>query len=143
VHLHFNQRDVDYFNASDYSLLLFVGDLVNYRSTRLLLMGDMLGRLTKPVYMIPGNHDGTSILQLLAEITDQSWLRNLSHVGSHNRVRLMTTGLSRLTLCGYSLHPFEFGNIRFDVIAARPHAMGGGKLSFPRQIKRDYGVASM
>ena len=32
VHLHFNQFDVDYFNTSNYDLILFVGDLTNYRS---------------------------------------------------------------------------------------------------------------
>ena len=143
VHLHFNQHDVSYFNSSDYNLLLFVGDLVNYRSTQILSMGQLLGQLNKPVYLIPGNHDGTSLLQLLAEVTDQTWLRQLSSLGSDRRVSLMNAGLSSLHVCGYSLHSFDFGDIQFDLIAGRPHAMGGGRLSFPRQLQQVHGISSM
>ena len=143
VHLHFDEHDVEYFNASTYDLLLFVGDLVNYRSTQLLNMGKMLARLTKPVYVVPGNHDGTSLLQLLAEVTDQAWLRNISSLGNRRRLSLMKTGLDGLQLCGYSVHSFDIHDIQFDLVVGRPHAMGGGKLSFPRQLKTLYGISSM
>ena len=143
VHLHFNQRDVEYFNQSDYSLILFVGDLINYRSTGLAAMGKLLGQLEAPTYFIPGNHDGTSLGQLVAEVVDQPWLRTITSLGSTTRVRSMEERLSNITTCGYSLHPFEINGLTFDMVAARPHAMGGGKLSFPRQLKNKFGIASM
>lgn len=147
VHLHFDEVDVTYFNQSDYDLILFVGDLSNYRPRMGLPIARLIARIEKPVVFIPGNHDTTNILQLAAEIWQRPWLGRLGAMGQERRVRALNKALGtavstssrRAVPAGYSTHHFP----QFDLVAARPFSMGGPTLGFQPYMQRRYGIASL
>ena len=47
-----------------------------------------------------------------------------------------------MPLVGYSLHPFHLKHLSVAVVAARPHSMGGPRLSFRRYLTERFGVSS-
>lgn len=143
VHRYFNEKDVAYFNQSDDDLLLFVGDLGNYRPGEGEAIARLMSQLMKPVLMIPGNHDGVTAWQLYAEI--KQWPR-LIRWTSHRQERRMARlqqALGKAQLGGYGVHPFVFGTEKVTVITARPHAMGGSVLSYAPYLARQYGIHSL
>lgn len=143
VHRYFNEKDVSYFNDSDYDLILFVGDLSDYLPARGVQLARLLARLEKPALFIPGNHDTVSLFQLLAEIKQNRLLVNLFSVGQERREQRLQEALQGVQLCGYSRHPFVFAGHNFDVIAGRPYSMGGSSLNFKPYLQRRYGVDSL
>ena len=68
IHLRFDAFDVRYFNASGYDALLITGDLPGMRHERAYEVAERLAGLTLPAFMIAGNHDATTLPQLLADI---------------------------------------------------------------------------
>lgn len=139
VHRHFDARDVAYFNDSAYDLLLFVGDLGNYRHREGVAVARVMGRLRKTAVLIPGNHDGMTPLQLLAEIKQSDfWTRLLSR-GQAQRVAELKAALGPVVLGGYSTH--HFGAL--DVIVGRPFGMGGSVVHYRPYLQRTFGVADM
>ncbi len=86
VHLHFVTEDITFFNQSDYDLILFVGDLSNYRPRAGLPIARLIAQLEKPTIFIPGNHDTTNILQLAAEIWQKPWLARIGAWGQRRRL---------------------------------------------------------
>lgn len=139
VHLHFDEVDVTYFNQSDYDLILFVGDLSNYRPRTGLPIARRIAQIEKPVVFIPGNHDATNILQLAAEIWQKSLLAQLGAIGQKWRVRALEKALGTAVPTGYSTHPFP----QFDLVAARPFSMGGPSLSFQPYMQRRYNINNL
>lgn len=143
VHLHFSPEDVDYFNQSAYDLLLFVGDLCNYRPGKGVQIACLMARLQKPALFIPGNHDTVTLPQLAAEIWHIPLLAAVSSVGQQRRVTALRKALGNIVYCGYSTHPFTLNGHAFDVVAARPFSMGGPWLSFKPYLRRRYHIDSL
>jgi uncharacterized protein (TIGR04168 family) len=144
IHLEYDEKDTDYFNESNYDLLLFVGDLSGLRKPSLSIsVAKELSNLEKPAVIIPGNHDVHNVLQIIAEVLNNPflvWLVGLPHKRFH--VKLLSQ-LEPVVLGGYSLHPFRTNGINVDIISARPYAMGGSSLSYSPLLKRLYGVRTM
>jgi predicted phosphodiesterase len=61
IHIHFTVEDVDYLNASEYDLILVVGDLSAVSPKRGRNVGRLLSQLRKPTLFIAGNHDAVHL----------------------------------------------------------------------------------
>lgn len=135
IHGFWDERDTAFFEASDYDALLFVGDLPRLANPR-EVVGE-LARLTKPAWLMPGNHDGVTAPQLLAEIKGWHPLRRLTAIGMTRRVRRLEAAIGNVRLTGYALHDVGDG---LGMLAARPHAMGPDKFYYGHYMKRRFGV---
>jgi uncharacterized protein (TIGR04168 family) len=142
LHMHWSQSDLRWFSQAGYDLLLIVGDLASYfRDGRSVARS--LARLPMPTLVMAGNHDGVSLPQLVAEALGQEqWCHRLGR-GQSRRCRAMERALAPVPLVGYSLHPFHFNHLSLAVVAARPHSMGGPRLSFRRYLTERFGVGSL
>ena len=143
VHLHFNENDVSYFNASDYDLVLFVGDLVNYAPWRGKTVWPLIQKLQKTTLFMPGNHDSTNVFQLIAEVLGNQPLALLSGLTQSQNYRTLTQALDGTIFCGYGVHPIDSDNFKFDIISGRPFSMGGPSLSFKPYLKKAFGIDSI
>lgn len=143
VHCQFNAQDVHFFNQSNYDLLLFVGDLARYRHREGMQMAMHIARLQKPVFLLPGNHDAIHAGHLLAEIKGSAFWSGLFTPGQARRMRQLRQILGDALPAGYSTHPFDLHGIQFDLIAARPFAMGGSRLNYAAYLQQAYGVKNM
>lgn len=143
IHEQFNTADADYFNRSDYDLLLLVGDVVGVFNRRAYPAARAIGQLRKPALFIPGNHDGNTPLQLLAGLKQLTRLAVLFSRGQEKRVAALCRRLGNALCCGYSEHAYYIRGLAFDVIAARPFSMGGPVLSYRPYLQRTYGVGNM
>lgn len=141
VHLHFNERDVEYFNASDYDALLFVGDLINYRGSAITQVTKSLRALTLPSVIIPGNHDCGNVLQLVAELFQSELFRKVTSFGHRAYEDELRATIGSVEFAGYSRHPLIVGKL--DLLAVRPYSMGGPRLSFGPHLRRQFGVSTL
>lgn len=143
IHLHFDTYDIDYFNQSDYSMILFVGDLsVLGQPTKSMEVATRLSKLRIPAIFIPGNHDVHNVFQIIAEILHNrtlAWFTGLFHNRFH---RLLQEWLGPVALGGYKVHSIKDDRFPLDVVTGRPWAMGGTEISFGPLLKRLYGVQS-
>lgn len=121
MHMQFDEVDVAYFNASDYDAILFVGDLASKNPDSMFRLLPALDSLTKPAYLIPGNHDTTGIRQLLGELMHSDLLIENGAASQFERMQKMKATLKRVSLCGYSNHQLSTG---LGIVAARPFSMG-------------------
>ena len=137
IHGFWDGADTDYFNQSGYDAMLFVGDLP--RLTGGFDVARELSRLRKPAWLIPGNHDGCTTLQLLSEIKGWSTLCRLGARGMTARVDKLREALGPVRLCGYE--QFELAD-DLGLIVARPHAMGPDRFYYQAAMQRRYGVDS-
>ncbi len=143
IHGSWDDQDVQYFNDSDYDLLLFVGDLGGGTLRSDLAVARSIARLSLPALVMPGNNDAIHLAQLAAEFLHQKGLIRLLSVGQQRRSRSLATALGEVQMVGYSLHSISHGNTAFDIIACRPHPMGGPSLSFVPHLERAYGIRSL
>ena len=102
IHGAWDDRDTAFFNASGYDALLFVGDFARVVNSR--PVARQLARLTVPAWAIPGNHDATTLPQLIAEIRARRWATRWGARGMRRRVARLDTDLGPVTLGGYSRH---------------------------------------
>jgi uncharacterized protein (TIGR04168 family) len=159
IHLDFDEVDVNFFNQSDYDLILFVGDLANFQSHLGLSIARLIARIKKPVVFIPGNHDTTNLWQLASEIWQKPLLGRLGEIGQSSRVQALqnalgtavtrfdktpeSVGSRQVAFAGYSYHHFNLKAQSFDVVGARPFSMGGPTLSFEPYLRRRYGITTL
>lgn len=141
LHGSWDDWDARYFGASDYDLLLFTGDLGSGTLDNGVRVARSIGRLTKPAYVMPGNNDVRDAPQIAAEIGHQRGLFALMQIGGAPGPGALGAGQARL--CGYSLHVLELAGRTITLLAARPHALGGGEFSFPERMLAVYGVPSL
>lgn len=145
IHTSFDEEDVRLFNESDYDLILICGDLPGRSHKQTTAMGKIIADLEKPALMIPGNHDGTSVLQLLGEITGSERLKRPDSK-MKGRLEDLKQALGAVRLGGYSRHGFDplrgwvSEDSELDIIVARPHSMGGKSIGFLPFIQSEYGV---
>lgn len=141
IHLLYDRWDLSYFNQSDYDLLLFVGDLSElFHPREAIGVADLLSQLVKPAIFIPGNHDVHNVFQLIAEVIHSQLLASISsyyHFAYHER---LTAKLNPIEVGGYSIHPYQGEYAEFDLIVARPYAMGGSEVSYAPLMRKLFGV---
>jgi uncharacterized protein (TIGR04168 family) len=138
LHGSWDDWDARHFDASDYDLLLFTGDLGSGTLDNGVRVARSIGRLTKPAFVMPGNNDVRDAPQIAAEIGHQRGLTALMQIGGAPR-----PGAGQVRMCGFSLHPLELAGRSITLLAARPHALGGGEFSFPERLLEIYGVPSL
>lgn len=144
VHLFWDDGDVEFFNQGGYDLLLFVGDLAGYTQLRGLRVARSLRSLDVPAMCIPGNHDGLHALQLGAEIAPRAHLlRHAFCRGQARRCRALDRALGHVEMLGYSRRRIAPGGVPLNVVAGRPHSIGGKRLACIRYLTSAYGVDSM
>ena len=102
IHGAWDERDTAFFNTSGYDALLFVGDFARVVNSR--DVARRLARLTVPAWAIPGNHDATTLPQLIAEIRGRRWATRWGALGMRRRVARLDADLGPVTLGGFSRH---------------------------------------
>jgi uncharacterized protein (TIGR04168 family) len=141
LHSAWNAADVAYFNASDYELLLFTGDLGASGPRDGTRIARSLSGLQRPALVMPGNNDVAQYGELAAELTYRR-----AQVGLLSEVEgeaASLEGRGHVRMCGLTAHRFELSDGPLTVIAGRPFAMGGSELSFPEALERSFGVRSL
>jgi uncharacterized protein (TIGR04168 family) len=142
AHMQFDDDDVRFFNSSDYDAILFVGDLASKNPDSMFRLLPVINRLSKPAYLIPGNHDTTGVRAIIGEVTQNQFLINFGASSQPGRMQRLKTELTGATLCGYSLHQLP-GNLQ--MVAARPFSMGSTNrtVNFRPFLEKEYGVATL
>jgi uncharacterized protein (TIGR04168 family) len=140
VHGCWTAADNEYFNASGYDAVIFVGDLPPLIGS--LPTARKLAGLRVPAYMIPGNHDATGALQFLAELRHKTGLANFLSFGHARREEKLREALGGVKLLGYSLEHLALDGRPLGLLAARPYSMGGDRLYFSAYLRRRHGVGS-
>ncbi|MCE9599203.1 MAG: metallophosphoesterase [Spirochaetia bacterium] len=143
IHGGFDETDISLFNKSDYDLVLVVGDLPGRTHVGTYEIARRIGQLTKPVYFIPGNHDGVTMIQLLAELKQSQSLIERAHKKQFRLCEQLKESLGPANYCGYSIHPISIGGINFTLLAARPHSMGGAPLAYKPFLEAKFGISTM
>ena len=150
MHMQFDEDDVRFFNASDYDAILMVGDLASKNPDSMFRLLPVLNQLTKPTYLIPGNHDTTGVRQLLGELMHNETLINFGAASQQTRMARLREELKNPTLCGYTTH--ELGGL--NLVTARPFSMGdshaaasaepqGLPVNFRPFLEKEYGIRTL
>ncbi|MEM7138371.1 MAG: metallophosphoesterase [Myxococcota bacterium] len=138
LHGSWDESDVRAFNASDYELLVFTGDLGSGTAKNGVAMAQSMSRLTKPAVVMPGNNDVPFLAEIAAEFGHQRGLADILELGEATDERR-----AQIRLTGYEALVFTVGEQRFTIVTGRPFAMGGNELSFAESLARNYDVHSM
>lgn len=142
IHGFFSEEDIQYFNDSQIDLILLVGDLPG-RLHRFLPVCRLLSRLKHRTLLIPGNHDATSIMQVIGEIRANRAMIERHSGGQEARLAELSAAISPVEVCGYSLHRLGTGSDSLEVLAGRPHSMGGRDMGFEPYLRRRFGVTDL
>lgn len=137
IHGYWNNKDIEFFNSSDYDCLFFTGDL---KGSPFREKPKFLG-LTKKAYLIPGNWDGTTLTGIIGEILQSKRLIQLGTYGQVFREKQFAKATGPISILGYSSVSLSKEN-DLALIVGRPHAMGGG-FSFAPFLQKKYFVGSM
>ncbi len=140
VHAAWTEADSLAIDALRYDLVLFVGDLGDPLHTRTLATARAMSTLSTRALLLPGNHDGTSPLGVLAEATGRGRVRPGAGQRGLARMARLQKALGPIAVVGYSMHPL---GTDLTLIAARPHAMDGRRLCFEQLLEARHGVPSM
>jgi len=143
VHLQWDAEDIAYFRAASYELILFVGDLAGYTHAGGLGVARSIAPLGRRALVMPGNHDGIHVGQLMAEVMRRPRLGDLLGAGQERRCAELATALDEATLCGYDVRDVVTPRGALRVIAGRPHSMGGSYIAYARYLARRFGVGSI
>jgi len=135
IHGFWDERDTAFFNQAGYDMLLFVGDFA--RMTNAEPVAHQLSALTTPAWAIPGNHDGVTMAQLLAELKGRPLMRRLGAIGMTRRVRRMQQAMAPVRLGGYTQATLADD---LGLVIGRPHAMGGDRFYYRHYLKTRFGV---
>ncbi|MDB4976971.1 MAG: putative transcripton factor for heterocyst differentiation DevT [Myxococcaceae bacterium] len=143
LHGSWDDWDTRYFSASDYALLLFMGDLGSSAGENGVRIARSIGRIDKRALIMPGNNDVHLASRIAAELGHQRGLWALRKVGAALGTHPPSASSGQVHLCGYSVHAFDFGPRAISVLAARPYGTGGGELSYPERLLNNFGIDSM
>jgi len=141
VHRQWTAGDSRALDAGDYDLVLFVGDLPGPLHGGVEPTARAMGELTTRAMMIPGNPDGTSPLGVLSEAV--AGLSERPGMADRARARLarLQAWLGPVELVGYSAHPFPEHGV--TLIAGRPHAMDGRRVSFAPLLGATHAIETL
>lgn len=142
IHKHWDDGDVEYFNGSDYDAVLIVGDLPGRTNSGFARVTEALARLRKRTLVIPGNHDGVTVFQKLAELKQKPRWIERGNRGMAERIDRWREQLRPAELVGFSRHTLQARGRSLDIVAARPHSMGGPSLAFRPYLRERFGVDS-
>jgi uncharacterized protein (TIGR04168 family) len=81
--------------------------------------------------------------QLVAEVMERNEMSDRLATGQPRRQQQLDRALGTVTLAGYSRHQVRVDDSRFSIIAARPHSMGGARLSFRKYLHEAFAVRSL
>jgi uncharacterized protein (TIGR04168 family) len=137
LHSAWADEDVDHFNASEYALILFTGDLGATTRKDGRRIAKSISRLERDVLVMPGNNDVEQFATLAAELTYRRGLRSL--LGDEGA----PLADARARMCGYSRHDYIFDGHGVSVIAGRPFSFGGNRLWFEAELAAGHGVRSL
>ena len=143
IHLQFNEDDIAFFNQSDYHYIIFVGDLPSRDPGKAAEVAARMGRVKKPAFYIPGNHDGITMPQLAGELLRKSFLIETASMGMQTRVQKIYDKLRHFQICGYN--SFNLAE-NLALVAVRPFSMGGaieGSVNFAPYLRKHYAVSTM
>ena len=144
VHLFWDDDDVAFFNSSRYDLMLFVGDLAAYTQVRGFRVARSLDKLRVPTLCIAGNHDGLHAFQLGAEIAPRAQrLRQAFCAGMDWRCTMLDRALGSAELLAYARRRVQLNGVGLNIIACRPHSIGGKRVACIRYLADKYDVDSM
>ncbi len=143
IHGSFDDEDIRMVQNADYDLALVVGDLPGRTHAGTLEMARRIARISKPVYFMPGNHDGVSLIQLIAELQGNAALSQRSHKKQFMLVENLREALAPAHYCGYTLHEIEVRGNKMSLVSARPHSMGGPDLAYKPYLAKVHGVESI
>lgn len=142
LHAAWDDADAAYFGSSDYHKVLVTGDLGNSGQTNGVKIAQSLSRIRKDTLVMPGNNDARDYAAIVAELHYQAGRSELlAGLVSSRRGSLMQR--HRVQICGYSLHPLELDGFDLTLVAGRPFAMGGGELSFAREVRDLFQIESL
>ena len=130
--------DLWQFSERPYDLLFFAGDLGGGFGDSTLRVARSIARLRQPTLVMPGNNDTVDTEVLAAELALQGGVGRILAITSDN-----ASAAGDVRLCGYSLHELRAPGISVDLIAGRPHSMGGDSLSFPDYMAQNYGIGDL
>jgi uncharacterized protein (TIGR04168 family) len=136
IHRCFDEEDARWIDRANFDRVLFTGDLPGRWHQGMDEVARGLAALTTPAVLIPGNHDGPSVFEMLAD----QWGCAGSGRDSLDRFAVRAATFGQVELGGYSVHPLTGDTA---LLVARPLAMDGRKLSFAPAIERAYGVADL
>lgn len=151
IHCAWGPEDVAYFDghgavAKPYDAVLFTGDLPGLRHGRILDVATKIGALQTPGFMVPGNHDGPSLGELVADIAGLSDTNLFLHRAMRWRLKRLQAALKGVQLCGFSHHTIRCQSDAtappIGLIVVRPHSQGG-HLNFRPYIRRAFGPATI
>ncbi|MGJ4746563.1 metallophosphoesterase [Leptospira sp. SA-E8] len=139
IHGFWTWVDTEYFSKSNYDSVIFTGDLGNNLPGNTNKIAQWISKVRKPKYIILGNHDTTSIPQLLMEITNASPnMGYLSHTFHLLRYKILLKKLGDTNICQYNLSDAGKG---LSILGARPLSMGA-RFNFPIFLKSVFGISS-
>lgn len=141
VHQAWGPEDVAFFDAPDsgYDAILFTGDLPGLRHKRAFEVAAAMAPLRTPSFLIPGNHDGPTLGELVADIAGLSRTNLLLAGAIRRRVQRLRRALGDVVLGGYSHHTLGPG---VGLIVGRPHSQGG-HLNFQPYLAKSFGVRTL
>ncbi|MEQ9364889.1 MAG: metallophosphoesterase [Leptospirales bacterium] len=143
IHKAWDGFDIDYFNQSACDAILILGDLPGRSHRGVNGVAERLARLKKPAYFMPGNHDGVTLGQFMGELRqNQKWIEKYAPRQAP-LCESLEAALGAIVYTGYSRHVLEFGDERINLIAGRPHSMGGPTLAFAPYLSERFGVATL
>lgn len=143
IHNCWDEDDLVYFNQSDYDAILFVGDLPGRLHTTTISVAKSMAKIRKRALYMPGNHDAVTTMQLIAEIRRGPKL--IERLSKHHEKQCaeLREALGNIEYCGYSKHTIESSDTKVDVVAGRPHSMGGPYLGYAPYLRRQFAVESI
>lgn len=124
LHSWWDAADTKYFNASEYELLLFTGDLGSGRTNNGIEIARSLARLSRPTLVMLGNNDAGEYARIAAELSYQQGRARL--LGDRPSLLPGSIGVRP---CGLDAHRFKLRELDLTVICGRPFAMGNSELS--------------
>lgn len=138
VHGFWENKDTEYFNASNYDAIFFVGDLKGRTQKSLLRIIPHLQKLSKPVYFSYGNWDTTNLAQMAGEVFHKKFLVNWGAKKHFQRIQDLQMLLPNFHMGMYNI----FQLAKFDLIIGRPFS-SGGPISFLPTLKEKFSINNM
>jgi uncharacterized protein (TIGR04168 family) len=139
IHRHWGDEDLAYFDGAGLDHVLFVGDLGGYALKGAVVVAESIARMTTPSLVVPGNHDGANLGQLVGEVVGSRVLVRGFSPGHGRRRDRLASALGGVPLGGYSSHTLGDSTL----ICGRPHSMGGPSLSFTPLMRARFGVSTL